>query len=300
VVLGVNQAANGYNVLSSTGIALTSLTTPTVFTPIIDSGTTGSLSLKTNNGTTGFQVFNAAGTVVNNLAVNGSTTGASVVMSAVGTDANIPIIISSKGNSAINFFAEGANQFQVLDTSGATRNITVTGSNGGNPTISTTAGNLAVGTVLDLGSTGQLQFPATQNPSAGVNVLDDYEEGTWVPSVGGSATYLAHNGFYTKIGNTVFIRAQITVSAVGTGSTTVISGLPFTSDSTVPQVSSVISAEVNAGSATNIVSSYGVITAGGTSVTLQSRTAASAADSSNAIFGTNTAVTLSGTYHTAT
>ncbi len=85
---------------------------------------------------------------------------------------------------------------------------------------------------LPLGS-GQIQFPATQNPSAGANVLDDYEEGTLTPvlAFGGSSvgiTYGGHTGTYTKIGNLVTCFWRITLSSKGaqTGAAT-ISGLPF-------------------------------------------------------------------------
>jgi hypothetical protein len=36
--------------------------------------------------------------------------------------------------------------------------------------------------------------------TAAANALDDYEEGTFTPSLGGDATYLAQSGSYTKIG----------------------------------------------------------------------------------------------------
>jgi len=37
---------------------------------------------------------------------------------------------------------------------------------------------------------GQIKFPATQNSSADANTLDDYEEGTWTPTLpnGGTVT----------------------------------------------------------------------------------------------------------------
>jgi hypothetical protein len=75
---------------------------------------------------------------------------------------------------------------------------------------------------------GQLAFPATQIPSANANTLDDYEEGTWTPSIGGTATYTSQFGRYTKIGNKVTCIGTLTINAIGTGSTSVISGLPFT------------------------------------------------------------------------
>jgi hypothetical protein len=62
-----------------------------------------------------------------------------------------------------------------------------------------------------------------------VNTLDDYEEGTWTPSVGGTATYGAANGgIYTKIGRVVNVSGIIDITLLGTGSGTTISNLPFT------------------------------------------------------------------------
>jgi hypothetical protein len=80
---------------------------------------------------------------------------------------------------------------------------------------------------LNLGSTGQIVFPATQNASANANTLDDYEEGTWTPSISG-ITVTSTFSTYTKTGNTVFIRSHMSCSA-NPGSTFNITGLPFTS-----------------------------------------------------------------------
>lgn len=82
-------------------------------------------------------------------------------------------------------------------------------------------------------TSGQLKFPGTQSASTNVNTLDDYEEGTWTPSLGGDATYTSQLGQYVKIGKLVYVLGDITVNVLGTGSTTVISGLPFTCDNTV-------------------------------------------------------------------
>ena len=65
--------------------------------------------------------------------------------------------------------------------------------------------------------------------STDANLLDDYEEGTWNPTVGGNATYNNQQGTYTKIGRYVFVRGDFHINAIGTGSTTTLSGLPFTS-----------------------------------------------------------------------
>jgi len=89
---------------------------------------------------------------------------------------------------------------------------------------------------LRITSTGQMRLAGAgitfNGDTAAANELDDYEEGTWTPSLGGTATYLQQSGHYTKIGRLVNIRCNIQVNLIGTGSTFQISGLPFTSFST--------------------------------------------------------------------
>ena len=74
---------------------------------------------------------------------------------------------------------------------------------------------------------GGIQFPATAIPSADANTLDDYEEGNWTPAVGGNATYFTVTGQYVKIGRLVVATFDMTINVLGTGSSNVISGLPF-------------------------------------------------------------------------
>jgi hypothetical protein len=99
------------------------------------------------------------------------------------------------------------------------------------------------GTVVVTGTTPTLNgitFPATQVPSADANTLDDYEEGTWTPTVfiagATGITYSRRVGLYTKIGNTVTCEMTIDLSNKGTGAgagTAVeILGLPFTHNNT--------------------------------------------------------------------
>jgi hypothetical protein len=105
----------------------------------------------------------------------------------------------------------------------------------GNPLISTSQGR-SVALEGAVPQTGEgITFPATQVASSNANTLDDYEEGTWTPTIlwGGSdtgAVYTFQVGTYTKIGNQVsfFGYAQITTQSSATGNFTV-GGLPFTS-----------------------------------------------------------------------
>jgi hypothetical protein len=86
---------------------------------------------------------------------------------------------------------------------------------------------LGVGYTNPSTSGAGITFPATQSASTDANTLDDYEEGTWTPTVGGTATYTTRNATYTKIGRNVTIWADVVINAIGTGSTSIFTGNPF-------------------------------------------------------------------------
>ena len=65
--------------------------------------------------------------------------------------------------------------------------------------------------------------------TAAANALDDYEEGTWTPNIGGNATYTNQTAQYVKVGDLVHIQCNIEINAIGTGSANTLFGLPFTS-----------------------------------------------------------------------
>jgi len=86
---------------------------------------------------------------------------------------------------------------------------------------------------------GQIAFPAAQNASSDANTLDDYEEGTWSPIIGGDGgqsgqSYGIRNGTYVKVGKIVVASFDATLSAKGTlsGTYVQIKGLPFTIQTT--------------------------------------------------------------------
>ena len=79
----------------------------------------------------------------------------------------------------------------------------------------------------------QIRFPAVQVPSSNPNTLDDYEEGSWTPTLvcgtSGTITLGAANGRYTKIGNLVTVFASVTVDSVASPVGELrLSNLPFT------------------------------------------------------------------------
>jgi hypothetical protein len=89
------------------------------------------------------------------------------------------------------------------------------------------ASTIGVGGATAAASGAGITFPATQSASSDANTLDDYEEGTWTPSLGGTTTYNSRSGTYTKIGRLVYVYCAVNVNLIGTGSTNTISGLPF-------------------------------------------------------------------------
>lgn len=124
--------------------------------------------------------------------------------------------------------------------------IVLAGSTSGTVTISppATAGTTVLtlpsttGTVTTKDSNGILsvngvQFPATQSASSDANTLDDYEEGTWTPTMTSTAATITlgnAQGYYTKIGNMVYAAAYTSVASI-TGTTTnpvTLTNLPFT------------------------------------------------------------------------
>jgi hypothetical protein len=88
--------------------------------------------------------------------------------------------------------------------------------------------SVGVGNTTPSGGGAGIAFPATQSASSDANTLDDYEEGTWTPSVGGTATYTQQQGSYIKVGRLVTVSFDMAILLLGTGSTSGISGLPFT------------------------------------------------------------------------
>jgi hypothetical protein len=84
--------------------------------------------------------------------------------------------------------------------------------------------------LADLMAGGQLQFPATQNPSSDVNCLDDYEEGSCTITDRSGASLSITNTFakYTKIGNQVTVVFRGNYPATGSGAAAGLAGLPFT------------------------------------------------------------------------
>ena len=102
------------------------------------------------------------------------------------------------------------------------------------PIVATTMG---VGGATPATTGSGISFPATQSASSDANTLDDYEEGTWTPTLSASTTnptvgYSVQAGVYTKVGRQVTIYGRLQLSSISGGSGNAwITGLPFTATS---------------------------------------------------------------------
>jgi hypothetical protein len=98
---------------------------------------------------------------------------------------------------------------------------------------------VSVGNATPANSGAGITFPASQSASSDANTLDDYEEGTWTPVIGGEGgesgqSYSGQEGHYTKIGRVVTVTFRVVLSAKGTiTGNTAIKGLPFTSQNSI-------------------------------------------------------------------
>ena len=155
-----------------------------------------------------------------------------------------------------------------------------------------TSGNFVLrGGTTTANGTG-ITFPATQSASTDANTLDDYEEGTWTPVVGGTATYTTQTATYTKIGRMVFVACKFQINTIGTGSTTTISGLPFSGVSNAGNSLAVVYWSSTTNNVLSITASVG-----GTDVTFYGATTAGTSASQYTLFGNGTRVDFSGCYY---
>jgi len=94
------------------------------------------------------------------------------------------------------------------------------------------ASTIGVGGATAAASGAGITFPATQSASSDANTLDDYEEGTFTPTVSQGITSISYGnqeGSYTKVGRLVTFLLRIRLTAgTAAASRLTFAGLPFT------------------------------------------------------------------------
>ena len=87
-------------------------------------------------------------------------------------------------------------------------------------------GNLVIGTA---GHGISFAADASSATSLGSELLDDYEQGTWSPTMNsGGSSITTSNTYYCKVGNLVTITCNLESIGTQNGSTLQLSGIPFT------------------------------------------------------------------------
>jgi|LakMenE01Jun11ns_1017448.scaffolds.fasta_scaffold9856276_2 hypothetical protein len=240
-------------------MAALSLTTATV-----QASNSGGLALKNSGGTTQMLLGGGGGdNITLSVATNITPANAAVAISPTGTGT---VTLNPATASTINNMSIGA----TTALAGRFTDVTLT------------TGNLIV-------ASGQgIDFSATSG-SGTSELLADYEEGTWTPTLGGTATYLAQTGRYTKVGRLVYIQGTLYINAIGTGTTSLVSGLPFTAVDAHP-----ISIQLG-GSAQAFSAVYGYINSTNVSITYNAALAVSNQTAAN-VFTALTYIDFSGCY----
>jgi hypothetical protein len=157
---------------------------------------------------------------------------------------------------------------------------------------------------IDLGSAGgrfkdlYLSGGVYLGGTGSANKLDDYEEGTWTPNIGGTATYTSQFGIYTKVGNVVTCQFRIHINNLGTGSTTTLSGFPF-ADASDAQVQSGHCSFYQNIAVNTIYLSFYIENNATTALFVGKSSSGSTADNAVALFGNSANVYGQITYRTA-
>jgi hypothetical protein len=138
------------------------------------------------------------------------------------------------------YLPSGINSTQWVDTSGNNLHGTTSTATAVNHTTGTLT--LESGANLKMQDGGGIDFTnftgATLLSLGGgtptTNLLDDYEEGTWTPSLGSgvTTTYTEQSGHYTKVGNLVTATWALTINSIGDSPGLQIYGLPYNSKNT--------------------------------------------------------------------
>ena len=145
-----------------------------------------------------------------------------------------------------------------------------------------------------------IDFSATSNASGMTSeVLDHYEEGTFTPIASAgytSPTYDIQNGYYTRIGNLLYVTGALRLTGgTGTGSGVQIGGMPFTSANPVGAGNVMVSVS----GATNTASNqfiHGAISSNTTTIDLYHQTTTAIIVVAGSNLGNSVIIRFSGTW----
>jgi hypothetical protein len=273
----------------------------------------GTSTFATTNAYSGSQRLSIAGSALNGIQVQGYSNDSF----AIGIDFSKSRSASVGTNTIVqNGDSIGTILFNGSDGTGYIQAAGITAQVDGTPGTSDMPGRLVFSTTADGGTspterlritsdayvrlasgTGGIQF---NGDTAAANALDDYEEGTFTPTLqfGGSSTgitYSLQSGAYTKIGRKVHVVIEILLSNKGsaTGSAA-IAGLPFAATSRT------FAATVNAAGNLSFANGYlngGISISGSSIVIYNTPTSGGIITLSDTGFTNTTGMRLDATYY---
>lgn len=207
--VGTGGVIIGASAAGASGAAALTIASNT--NPGITFGSSGNVAGRlTSQGSGGFIFLGATGStlftvdtggatsgVVNSMICRGSVSGGGPSFIATGSDPSVAINFTSKAGGEIGFYTASlaSRQMQIDHTASADRYLRLTGSAGGNPQISTSAGDLAIAN--NIIGTGQIRaHNATAAISGGSNATGFrmYSDGLLVTGGVGAPTISAAKG----------------------------------------------------------------------------------------------------------
>ena len=189
---------------------------------------TGDLTVRTNK-----LFVNATGVGIGNAGPLSVLTVSSQTDARLSVRTTEAVFGSIVGGTALDSLNDAATVLVPFGCRGSTISFAASGQNVGLQLDASSNVNVPLGNVV-MGTSGKgIDFSATASGSGTMTseLLNDYEEGTFTPTISSGATavtFSTQDGKYTKIGRlvTVFIRL-VTTAATRNGSQFIISGLPF-------------------------------------------------------------------------
>ena len=157
--------------------------------------------------------------------------------------------IAASGNisTTSNTISITNSSYPQLQINGSTKNWSLFADAGGPLYLKNTTDNS--NSVL-IHPTGGVSF---NGDTAAANVLDDYEEGTWAPTISSGGTITGGGGFYRKIGSVVIAYCSYSVATLSGSGLFTIGNLPFTSSTNFGSQGAVRNQGINGGGGNVIV-----------------------------------------------